>query len=396
MTRPAPTVTVPVEPTPEMLRAGFHADNLATAWALMLAAAPAAPQAAVVGKRDYPAEFEAWWATYRHRNRDVADYSVKKQIAFDAFYYASLRAPSGEPEGGAVLFEVLPDEIDLFRIMRAAGRTNAEKARAVAAHLPALATREEAPAEAGEDDGLFLLMKRDLYYRPNAMGYTGIKDHAGRYTKAEAESHADALSGVTAIAAIDAPDFSPACFDDLARAHLAGKLEQATRELSALRAQPSARDNRICRICDGGPGNEGVCLCGEEAWEQPQAREDAQRVPFVVGNQYRTQGGDMVRFVSVHRAGTSYETMADEDGVHRYTMRDFGRVTGTDHDYSDPRNTPPLYARPAPDALRVAVEALEAAREVLPVRSSRSRNVEARAKIDQALAALQAEQKGGA
>lgn len=47
---------------------------------------------AEAGERDYPAEFEAWWATYRHRNRDVADYSVKKQIAFDAFYHAALRA----------------------------------------------------------------------------------------------------------------------------------------------------------------------------------------------------------------------------------------------------------------------------------------------------------------
>ncbi len=28
------------------------------------------------------------------------------------------------------------------------------------------------------------------------------------------------------------------------------------------------RDNRICRICDGGPGNEGVCLCGAQAWEE--------------------------------------------------------------------------------------------------------------------------------
>lgn len=47
---------------------------------------------AEAGERDYPAEFEAWWATYRHRNRDVADYPVKKQIAFDAFYHAALRA----------------------------------------------------------------------------------------------------------------------------------------------------------------------------------------------------------------------------------------------------------------------------------------------------------------
>lgn len=28
-----------------------------------------------------------------------------------------------------------------------------------------------------------------------------------------------------------------------------------------------AVDNRLCRICDGGPGNEGACLCGMEAWD---------------------------------------------------------------------------------------------------------------------------------
>jgi len=69
--------------------------------------------------------------------------------------------------------------------------------------------------------------------------------------------------------------------------------------------------------------------------------------PFIVGNAYQAKAGELVRFVSVHNEGTRDETMADEDGVHRYTRRDFGRVTGTAHDYSDPRNTPPLYTRPA-------------------------------------------------
>lgn len=80
-------------------------------------------------------------------------------------------------------------------------------------------------------------------------------------------------------------------------------------------------------------------------------------VPFMVGNTYRTQGGELVRFVSVSNEGTDYETMADEAGVHRYTRRDFGRVTGSAHDYSDPRNVPPLYA--APSQLSEAVEALD-------------------------------------
>lgn len=63
--------------------------------------------------------------------------------------------------------------------------------------------------------------------------------------------------------------------------------------------------------------------------------------PYRVGRSYKTQGGQTVRFVGVANAGTVYETMFDEHGVHRYTTRDFGRVTGTAHDYSDPRNVPP-------------------------------------------------------
>lgn len=62
--------------------------------------------------------------------------------------------------------------------------------------------------------------------------------------------------------------------------------------------------------------------------------------PYSLGEVYRTQAGDLVRFVVVHNEGTTYETMEDEEGVNRYTRRDFGRVTGTPFDYSDPRNTP--------------------------------------------------------
>lgn|GEM_PF-5363365 len=75
-----------------------------------------APEGA--GERDYPAEFEAWWSTYRHRNRDKADYSVKKQIAFDAFYFSALRAQQpeqgeavGDGEGGYTDAEILADTV---------------------------------------------------------------------------------------------------------------------------------------------------------------------------------------------------------------------------------------------------------------------------------------------
>lgn len=66
-------------------------------------------------------------------------------------------------------------------------------------------------------------------------------------------------------------------------------------------------------------------------------------VPYILGNQYRTQSGELVRFVVVANEGTPYETMACEQGIHRYTRRDFGRVTGSPHDYSYPLNVPPLF-----------------------------------------------------
>ena len=70
-----------------------------------------------------------------------------------------------------------------------------------------------------------------------------------------------------------------------------------------------------------------------------EARPALPPSPFQVGQSYATQVGEIVRFVKVHNEGTYYETMEDERGVHRYTRRDFGRVTGSAHDYSDPRNT---------------------------------------------------------
>lgn len=89
--------------------------------------------------------------------------------------------------------------------------------------------------------------------------------------------------------------------------------------------------------------DERYCLAARQPVGEPE--------PYVVGNQYFTQAGDLVRFVAVHNEGTSYECMEDEAGVNRYTRRDFGRVTGSAHDYSDPRNTPPLYAAPPAQAV---------------------------------------------
>lgn len=78
-----------------------------------------------------------------------------------------------------------------------------------------------------------------------------------------------------------------------------------------------------------------------------------QPVPYVLGNFYRTQGGGLVRFVKVHNKGQDAECFEDESGVNRYTRRDFGRVTGSCHEYGEPRNVLPTYS------LEVVVELVD-------------------------------------
>lgn len=83
-------------------------------------------------------------------------------------------------------------------------------------------------------------------------------------------------------------------------------------------------------------------------------------VPYVLGNFYRTQGGGLVRFVKVHNKGTTHESMEDESGVNRYTNRDFGRCTGSCHEYSDPRNVLPTYSIEVVDSLLDEIDRLKA------------------------------------
>lgn len=71
-------------------------------------------------------------------------------------------------------------------------------------------------ATPGPDE--WLIVKRDLYFRPDCQGYTGIRDHAGRYSYDFAKDYQS--HGCSIIKLSDAPEFSKACFDDLALAHL--------------------------------------------------------------------------------------------------------------------------------------------------------------------------------
>lgn len=61
---------------------------------------------------------------------------------------------------------------------------------------------------------MYILIKRGLYWRPNAAGYTGLKAEAGHYTLDEARAHCR-NGEVTMIADIEAPVFSPACPPDV-------------------------------------------------------------------------------------------------------------------------------------------------------------------------------------
>lgn len=82
---------------------------------------------------------------------------------------------------------------------------------------------------------VWLVMKRGLYYMPNDCGYTGIRDHAGKYTHEEAllRCHGE---GVSMVRFHDAPEYTTACYDDLARNHLTKQRDEARAESERLSA----------------------------------------------------------------------------------------------------------------------------------------------------------------
>lgn len=63
---------------------------------------------------------------------------------------------------------------------------------------------------------------------------------------------------------------------------------------------------------------------------------------FLVGQAYHQVNGEIALVVGTSQTGSTYETVytIDSQGnpVHRYNRRDFGRVTGSNHDNPDPRN----------------------------------------------------------
>lgn len=100
------------------------------------------------------------------------------------------------------------------------------------------------PESAAISEERYVLIKRGLYERPEGRGYTGIKDHAGLYSKQEADACVG--RGGSAMPFDEAPEFSPSCYEDLARAHLQGKIDDLRARLAAAEGErDEAREKRL-------------------------------------------------------------------------------------------------------------------------------------------------------
>lgn len=109
-----------------------------------------------------------------------------------------------------------------------------------------------APAPVPADvEGLYLIEKRGLYYRPNASGYTGLKSEAGRYSFEDAAVLAGpngpdgSRDGIEIWREADAPDFAPAC-DHETRAR--GTIRAQAARIAELEAERDAAFDLVAHL----------------------------------------------------------------------------------------------------------------------------------------------------
>lgn len=93
----------------------------------------------------------------------------------------------------------------------------------------------------------YYLLSHGLYFRPEARGYTGIRDEAGLFTKAYADSYCEGSCAVTMLHKDNpkATETMPETYRDLIDKHIR-KLKQerddALRELELTPANPAPRE----------------------------------------------------------------------------------------------------------------------------------------------------------
>lgn len=90
-----------------------------------------------------------------------------------------------------------------------------------------------------EEMAAYVLIKRGLYWRPNAMGYTGVLAEAGLYTEAEASARSrPGEDGVTMQLASEATEFAPACWQET-------KIAVLSEQIAHLRAENANLRDRV-------------------------------------------------------------------------------------------------------------------------------------------------------
>lgn len=298
--RPSALVSVPREPTQEMVdRAQEFWPDIRDMWSAMLAAAPAAPQAAGVGEEAIDRFERAAFANVQNLPRGEAARAAemdRRDVEYKAARLA-LRAPSREPEGGAVDYEAVRIATDLHtafekliyglpKYLDAENLTDEENmireawiTLDVTAHrLAALATREEAPSEAGE-------LKADF-----------SRSHTSGMDDCTYEQIEFALD--RADAPISGPD---------------GKFLTLAQRVEALRSQPQAREDAL-RVAVDDDSVQAAVPVGHPmmiAWERYSGGSEYANSARWAAEPEHTKGSMWAAFVAGWSARTSTHPAPD-------------------------------------------------------------------------------------
>ena len=113
---------------------------------------------------------------------------------------------------------------------------------------------------------LYLIEKCGLYYKPGSMGYTGIRDLAGRYSLEDVavqfpNRDSAQQDGITFVALEDADEFSPACCWDIKLRHLSAERDRHKTAGQRCRNRINALEAELRRL---DPGNQLVTMGGPE------------------------------------------------------------------------------------------------------------------------------------